>query len=150
MPKSKYETCVAPYLDRIKIWVAKGATQSEVASKLGISEAALYKWKSMHMEFREALDAPQGDIDDKVEAALYKRCIGYEYEEVTRWQSIGKGGELVWLEKRTKKQLPPEPSCIQFWLTNRRPSEWRRVPEVQEAEKADEHGVVMIPEVKDE
>ncbi len=148
--KSKYETHVQPYLDRIRIWVAKGATQKEVADKLKISEAALYKWKGMHVELKESLDAPKGEVDDQVEAALLKRCIGYDYEEVTRWQTIGRGGELIWLEKRTTKHLPPDPSSVQFWLTNRRPQEWKRMPETKAEEKDSDTGVVMLPEVQDE
>ena len=150
MPKSKYETHVAPYLDRIKIWVAKGATQKEIADKLGISMTALKNWKGRHEAFKTALEAPQGDVDDLVEAALYKRCVGYDYEEVTRWQTIGKGGELIWLEKRTVKHLPPGPNSIQFWLTNRRRGEWQRMPEVKEADADSENGVVMMPEVREE
>lgn len=149
MAKSKYETHVAPYLDRIKLWVAKGATQKEVMQKLGISETSLFRWKQEHREFRESLEAPQGGIDDEVEAALYRRCTGYEYEEVTRWQTIGRGGELIWLEKRTTKHLPPDPSCVQFWLTNRRKGEWKRMPETVSEEAAGERGVIMMPEVEE-
>ena len=150
MAKSKYETHVQPYLDRIKIWVAKGATVREIAAKLNTTEKSLYAWKHLHGELREALEAPQGDIDDLVEAALYRRCTGYDYEEVTRWQTIGRGGELIWLEKRTMKHLPPDPGSIQFWLTNRRRPEWKRMPETTETEAGGEHGVVLMPEVTDE
>lgn len=150
MPKSRYETHVAPYLDRIKIWVAKGATIKEIARKLNTTEKSLYAWKHDHSELRDALEAPRGDVDTSVECALYKRCIGYDYEEVTRWQTIGRGGELIWLEKRTTKHLPPDPSSIQFWLTNRRKGEWQRMPEVKDDESDNETGVVILPEVQDE
>lgn len=150
MARSKYETSVAPYLDRIKLWVAKGATQQEVADKLGISMTALKNWKGRYETFKTALEAPQGEVDDEVEAALYKRCKGYDYEEVTKWQTIGPGGKIIWLEKRTTKHLPPDPSSIQFWLTNRRKPEWKRMPDVVVAEADRDQGVVMLPEVKDE
>lgn len=146
--KSKYETHVLPYLDRIKIWVAKGATNKEVAKKLGISESTLRKLKNEHSAFSAALEDPRGDIDDQVEAALYKRAIGYEYEEVTEWQTIGPGGQIIWLTKKNKKHLPPDPSSVQFWLRNRRPKEWNK-PVAQEAQETGETGVVMLPEVKE-
>ena len=147
--KSKYETHAAPYLDRIKLWVAKGATQKEVMKKLGVSETTFFRWKQEHQEFRESIEAPQGDVDDLVEAALYKRCVGYDYEEVTKWQTIGRGGELIWLERRSTKHLPPDPNSIQFWLTNRRKAEWKRMPE-GETDTNGESGVVLLPEVGDE
>ena len=147
--KSKYETHVQPYLDRIKIWVAKGATCQEVADKLHISRDSLIQYKKRYSDLYKALTAPQGDVDDKVEAALFNRCVGYEYEEITKWQTIGPGGQLIWLEKRSKKHLPPDPSSIQFWLRNRRPKEWNK-PIAVEAEESSDTGVVMLPEVKDE
>lgn len=149
MPKSRYETHVAPFLDRIKIWVAKGATVKEIAGKLNTTEKSLYAWKHDHSDLREALEAPRGDVDDSVECALYKRCVGYDYEEVTRWQTIGRGGELIWLEKRTTKHLPPDPNSIQFWLTNRR-KEWKRMPDAPVDDKKNDSGVVLLPEVEGE
>ena len=148
MCKSKYETNVLPYLDRIKIWASKGATQKEIAEKLGVTEYTLCRYKGQYEQLRQTLEGPQGEIDDQVEASLYKRCIGYDYEEVTRWQTIGPGGQIKWLEKRTTKHLPPDPSSIQFWLRNRRPAEWNK-PIAQEAQEAGDTGVVMLPEVKD-
>lgn len=148
--KSKYETHVLPYLDNIRIWIAKGATQQEVADKLHVSVQALYKWKTLHVECKEALESPRGFADDQVEAALFRRCTGYDYEEVTKWQTIGRDGKLMWLEKKTKKHLPPDPSSVQFWLTNRRPQEWKRMPEIKAEEKDSDTGVVMLPEVQDE
>lgn len=150
MAKGKYETHVLPYLDRIRLWVGKGATAREVAEKLGINEATLYDYKRKYPKFAETLETPRGEVDDIVEAALLKRCQGYDYEEVTRWQTIGPGGKIIWLEKRTTKHLPPDPSSIQFWLTNRRKPEWKRMPDVVAEEAVAEQGVIMMPEVKDE
>lgn len=149
MAKSKYETHVLPYLDQIKLWMAKGATAREVISKLGISENRFYEYKKKYPQFAQALEAPQGYADDQVEAALFRRATGYDYEEVTRWQTIGPGGQPIWLERRSQKHLPPDPGAAQFWLTNRRRAEWQRQPEAKQEEKAEESGVVMMPEVTD-
>ena len=129
--KVKYETHVKPYLTRIPIWVAKGATNKEVAEKLNVSIQALYKWRSAHVELMEALEVGAGGIDDEVEAALYRRCTGQWVTEEIRWQTIGRNGELMWLTKEHKKYIPADQSSIQFWLTNRRPKEWKRMPDVK-------------------
>ena len=150
MAKAKYETHGKPYLDRIKMWVAKGASDNEVARKLHVSKSTLNSWKQRYKDFSDAIKAPQGDIDDDVEAALYHRCMGQWVTEVIRWQTIGRNGELMWLEKTHKKYIPADPSSIQFWLTNRRPKEWKRMPDVKLEEAGDDKGVVMMPEVKDE
>lgn len=149
MAKSKYETHVLPYLDHVRIWIAKGATQKEVAEKLHISRDSLNQYARKYPDFSDAIASPRGFADDQVEAALFKRATGYDYEEVTRWQTIGPGGQLIWLERRSQKHLPPDPGAAEFWLTNRRRAEWRRQPEVKQEEKAEESGVVMMPEVTD-
>ena len=141
--RSKYETHVLPYLDWIKLWVAKGATCQEIAEKLRISRESLNQYKNKYADVYNALMAPRGEADDQIEAALFRRCIGYNYEESSKKQTTGKNGELIWLETRTTKHLPPDPSCIQFWLTNRRPDEWQRNPEQKEKDCSD-NGVIML------
>ena len=42
---SKYETHVAPRFEEIKDWVRNGATDEEVAKKLGISRDSLCEYK---------------------------------------------------------------------------------------------------------
>ena len=145
--RSKYETHVLPYLDWIRIWVAKGATCQEIADKLHISRESLNQYKNKYPDVYNALMAPRGEADDQIETALFRRCIGYNYEEVSRRQTIGKNDSLIWLEKRMTKHLPPDFNSIQFWLTNRRPEEWKRMPERKNLKEESDNGIVILPEV---
>ncbi len=95
---SKYETHVAPRLEEIKDWVRNGATDKEVAERLGISETSFYEFKKEFSEFSESLKKNKEICDAEVESALHKAALG---------------GNIT---------------AIIFWLKNRRPDKWREKP----------------------
>ena len=68
---------------------------------------------------------------EKVENALYKRAVGYTYNEVTR-ESVkdqATGEESLQVTKVVTKQVMPDTTAQIFWLKNRRPDRWRNRPE---------------------
>lgn len=118
---SKYETHVAPRLEEIKDWCRNGATDEEIAKRLGISIASFYNFKNQFLEFLEALKETKEIVDAQVENALLKRALGYSYDEVT--QEVV-DGELK-VTKVITKQVVPDTTAQIFWLKNREPSKWR-------------------------
>jgi len=127
---SKYETHVAPRLEEIKDWVRNGATDKEVWERLGISENSFYEYKKRFSEFSESIKENKEIVDAKVESALLKRALGYEYDEITKERKDD--GELV-VTKTVRKQVVPDTKAQIFWLKNREPSKWREKP-MQNAE----------------
>ncbi len=95
---SKYQTHVAPRLNEIADWLRNGATDKEIAARLGISEDSFYTYKREFSEFSETLKKTRDAVDGEVENALL--------------QSALKGN--------TAAQI--------FWLKNRRPKQWREKP----------------------
>lgn len=157
MAKSKYETHVLPCLEQITAWARAGATAKEIAGKLRIAYSTFRKYldeggkgderyAALSAAFAQACEIP----DDQVEAALYKRACGIEYEEVKLEETINrKTGEKVILETRTIKFIPPDPTSAMFWLTNRRPDRWRYKPEGGDGKSDENSGVVLLPPVMD-
>ena len=156
MPKSKYETHVVPYLDKIAKWAEQGASQAEIAGKLhlAVSTFKLYLSKGDKGEapysdltdcFRLACEVP----DDNVEAAMYKRACGITYDE--RTYELFKNTETGKYEercvKRVTKFIPPDPTSGMFWLTNRRPDRWKYRPEPTDGDDNGASGVIELPEV---
>lgn len=156
MAKSKYESHVAPFLDKIASWTRQGASQAEIAKKLNlaVSTFKLYLSKGEKGEepytdlsdcFTQACEEP----DDHVEAAMYKRACGIAYEErtyETKWDQAS--GEFVErCTKRVTKFIPPDPTSAMFWLANRRPDRWRYKPEPVEGDGDNGTGVVELPAV---
>ena len=156
MAKSNYDSHVAPFLDKIKRWAENGASQAEIADKLklAVSTFKLYLAKGAKGEepyvdlsdcFKEAVEVP----DDNVEAAMYKRACGIEWEErtyETKWDELQQAFVEV-CTKRVTKFTPPDPTSGMFWLANRRPNKWRYKPEPVDSDGDNGTGVVQLPPV---
>jgi len=64
--------------------------------------------------------------DNLVENSLFKRAMGYEFEETTQEVRMGKEGEATpSIIRKVKKHVIPDTLAQIFWLKNRRPESWR-------------------------
>ncbi len=140
---SKYETHVAPRLEEIKDWVRNGATDEEVAQRLGLSRSTFCAYKKEFSEFSDTLKETKAIVDSKVESALLKRALGYEYEETTRERNDN--GQLV-VTKVVHKQVVPDTTAQIFWLKNRRPDKWRDKPAEENKEEDNSVSVTLTIE----
>lgn len=98
---------------------AGGATDFRIAERLGIHVSTLYRWKGSHPEFREALKVGKEVADERVEASLYHRAVGYEHAAVKILQNNGLPVIVPYTE-----HVPPEPGCLKLWLINRKRADW--------------------------
>lgn len=117
--RSKYDPDNFPELVRAE--ARKGHTEKELAQILGVSMSTFSDWKNKHPEFLAALKEGKAPANAKVEAALYKRAIGYSYQESKIIQNPD-GTQRV--EVTTKEVLPDVTAQI-FFLKNRCPVDWR-------------------------
>ena len=122
MAKTKYETVVMPNLKLIERWKRNGASEEEIAKRLGIAYSTFNLYKSQKSELSEALKKGAEIVDTEVENALLKRALGYDYEEITKERNDS--GELV-VTKVVHKQVVPDTTAQIFWLKNRCPDQWR-------------------------
>lgn len=90
-----------------------GRTHEQIAERFGISCSTLYKWKKEHPEFSESLSETPDTANVKVENALWKRAIGYEWVKIETEEN-GKG-DIVKV-KKTTMHVNPDPVCMLFWL----------------------------------
>jgi transposase len=131
MGRGKYNKQVH---DKIITLAEKGYINKEICKSVGISEATLYGWtdpkseKNFKLELAESLKKAKQVIDDKVEQKLFKRAMGYRYNEVTKELVKNEDGfsELK-VTKVVTKEVVPEVSAQIFWLKNRQPDKWRDV-----------------------
>jgi len=127
-------------LIRIAAWTRNGLSEGQIAKNLGVSHQTFIRAKKdpdFGSKICEALINTKDVVDFEVENQLFKRAIGYEYEEVKEEYEMGV------LTKRTvtKKIVPPDVSAQIFWLKNRKPTDWRDRREVDNTialEKLDE------------
>lgn len=141
MAKGLYEEWLtADALEVLSGWAQRGLTDEQIAENCGIAVRTLYEWKNRFPQIMQALKKGKDWADVQVENALFRRAIGYEYDEVT----YEDGRET----KRVKKKVGGDVTAQIFWLKNRRPDLWRDKHE--DKGNDDEHngtGVVMIPQI---
>lgn len=119
-------------LIRIESWARMGLTDEQIAKNMGVNKTTLYDWIKKFPDISNSIKKGKAPIDFEVENALFKRAIGYEYEEVeTTIEEIdGKQRKRI---KKIKKVALPETSAMIFWLKNRKPEQWRKLNPVVEA-----------------
>lgn len=109
-------------LDKAKELSKQGYTEAELAKKLNVSIGTLNEWKNTYPELMKIIEENNEYYEDKVEQALIKRALGYEYEETEIVAS--KDGKTSRV-KKIKKEVPPDTNAIIFWLKSRNPKKWR-------------------------
>lgn len=127
--KSAQAIATEDNLIRIAAWTRNGLSEEQIAKNFGISITTFNRAKKdpeYGEAIRTALIQTKDVVDMQVENMLYKRAMGYEYDEVKEEYELGA------LVKRTvtKKVVVPDTSAQIFWLKNRKPSEWRDRREV--------------------
>ena len=134
--KSKYETHILPYLELVEAWFRDGATEREIAKKLGVAYSTFQTYKTEFPDFSDSLKKSKELADVQVENALFKSATGYEYEEVrTEYIENGKQGQRGNIRNndtgtcrkvtRITKVVQGDVTAQIFWLKNRLPDKWR-------------------------
>lgn len=119
-------------LIRIQGWARDGLSDEQVAANMGISRSTLNAWKKKFPDISDTLKKGKDVADREVENALFKRAVGYEFDEVT--EELMDSGELR-VTKKVRKQVAPDTGAAAFWLKNRKPEVWRDKQEVEHTGK---------------
>lgn len=111
-----------------------GFTAEQLAKVFGVATRTVNDWVQIHPEFKQAVATGKDEFDGtKVENALLKRALGYEFKEETKtkiWVNSkdldGKTVKLPGIKTvTTTKELPPDPKSCMFWLVNRQRDRWK-------------------------
>lgn len=122
--RSKYETHVLPNLDRIPKWRKQGMTEEQICRKLGVGVSTWNRYKIDFRELREAIKSGKEELIEQLEDSLYKRAMGYSYDETKTIASNEGGTEKRRIEK-TVRHVPPDTGALAFSLKNLAPEKWR-------------------------
>lgn len=133
MAVGKYDTHVKPKLLLIEAWCRDGLTDADIYNNLKISHDSFYTYKKQYSEFSDALKRGKEEVDITVENALYKRAMGYSYDEITQEAvtdpKTGKG--ILVVTKVITKEVQPDTTAQIFWLKNRKQKEWRDKQDIE-------------------
>ena len=154
--KGKYEEWLTDEgLLSVEGWAREGAADKDIAEKIGISVSTICDWKNRFPEFSSAIKKGRAPVDFKVENALLKRALGYEWEEttteITEIPYIDSHGNLQTKQekhiKTVKRHVAPEPVAIIYWLNNRKPVQWRNKREVEQKITPDDPLLKLLSEL---
>ena len=135
---NKYETVIQPRLLEIQKWCEEGLTNDIICERLGIAESTWYEYQKNYEILSELVQASKSVMDSKVENALLKTALGFEYEEIKTIIEEDKNGKKRTRIEKTKKYMPPNPTAQAFWLKNRKRDEWGERKEIIFDTKAQE------------
>lgn len=116
---------------KLEAWARDGLTDEQIAHNMGCNVRTLYVWKKEYPQIEQALKTGKEVVDIQVENALFKRAIGYDYEEVKTIIETLPGGEKRQRAERTRKHVAGDVTAQIFWLKNRKQIEWRDRKETQ-------------------
>ena len=133
---SAYDDRIKPRLAKIEKATKQGASRQEIAKLCGVSVSTLADHANSFSELAEALRGGDDAACEIVEAALFKRAIGYHHPAVKIMavsQGEGMGSSIEKVE--FTQHYPPDTQAAAFFLTNRKPKAWK-----QKIEHAPEDG----------
>lgn len=100
-----------------------GLTPKEIAFVFGITEVQYSEAVRQNPELASASETGRLKAEYFVRRSLFKAATGYYKKEFHRYRYKQK----IYREPYMK-YIPPNVEAIIFWLTNRRPEEWKRNP----------------------
>ena len=115
---SKYDTNVKPHLQKIKKWVAAGATAKEIADALDIAESTLHKYKTEKKELSDAFARGNANVICNIKAALYKKATGFYYEETKTWTKEDANGGITTYNEKYNRYCVPSETAAAMMLRN--------------------------------
>lgn len=119
--------------------ILMGYTHEKIADFYGLGISTIYKWKSLHKDFKEVLNINRDDYDSKVVRSLYEIATGYNYIEKKREiEKDSSDGPPKIKVTKTKKHIAPNVGAIKVWLYNRRPKEFKPEPALSSREDGDQ------------
>ena len=126
--KSKWDTHVLPNLDRIPKWRRDGMTEEQICKKLDVGVSTFNRYKTQYRELREALKKGKEHLIEELEDSLYKKAMGFEYEEVKTYILQGDDGKTRQKVEKHKRYAQPDTGAIAFVLKNLVPQVSWRLP----------------------
>jgi hypothetical protein len=112
-----------------------GFTDKQLSEFFEVNEDTIHQWRKVHVEFSEKAKAGKTMADGEVVQAMFKRAIGFSYDEVTFEKIDGKVNldvtptEVIttdaYKKKIVSKLVIPDTGAQMNWLKNRQRELWR-------------------------
>lgn len=108
------------YAEQARKLCLLGYTDKQLADFFNVNERTINRWKKDYPEFCQSIKKGKEVADIEVIESLYKRAVGFEYDE-TELKTDGNAKS----KRVIKKLVVPDTTAQIFWLKNRQPEMWR-------------------------
>lgn len=144
IPRDAYKPA---YVEMVRNMCRLGMIDIEIADVLGVTERTINRWKHAHPEFEKALRIGKNAANRRVERALYKRAVGFEFDSEKVFLHA-KTGQPVRVP--TREYVAPDVHAQMNWLHNRVKKRWKDTKHLKVGGDSDNPepikvGIVMIP-----
>lgn len=145
--KSKYETNVEPYLDKIKDWKRNGATDAQIADQLDISLDSFYTYQKEHVEFSDAVKKSRGEFVNELKGNLAELARKHILTTAKTYTKKDPNNQIVYTyTETTVKEIDADVAAIQILLKNLDRDNWADNPQSLELKRQELELKKMIAE----
>lgn len=124
--KNKYDDVILPRIEEVKKLLAKGTSEKEIASYLGISYTTWRDHKRNNPAFSALIKASRGKAIEDLEQAMFKSALGFTHKikKAMKLKSVEyENGKRLREEERIEfyeeeVYIAPSVACAQFLLKN--------------------------------
>lgn len=147
--KSKYETHVKPYFDKIETWLNDGASEEQVATALGISYSSFNNYKSQYDELAELCKKPRVGVVLELRSALIKKALGMKIERKKTYIKKDEDGHESKYTEIMVDELPPDVAAINLALKNYDKDNWSNDPQAMDLKRQELELRKQLAEIKE-
>ena len=130
------EDIIKSQLELIETMVEKGATDKEIAKKIGVGYSTFRKYQAQDEDIKQIMAQGTEKKNQAVEQAVYKCATGYTYyEEVVtklKKEEVTEDGNIITKEEvkisSVKKYRGPDLAAQKYWLNNKEKAKWKDDP----------------------
>lgn len=128
---SRYKDDPEYFNFKVEHYKTQGLSDSDICHNLGISRQTFYKYLKKYKDFYDAYNRGKVEIIEKIESAMYKRALGYNWEEVTQEIRTDPDGNVIEKHiKKVKKHVPADMTACIFLSTNGNNAKYKRNPDL--------------------
>lgn len=147
--KSKYETHIKPYFDKIEKMLNEGASEEQVALSLGVSYSSFNNYKKQYEELAELCKQPRVKLIQDLRSALIKKALGMKVERKKTYMKKDADGREAKYTEIMIDELPPDVAAINLALKNYDKDNWANDPAILELKRQELELRKELAEFKD-
>lgn len=133
-----FDANIAPerltYLAFVEKLARNGMTIEQAADILGMAPKRFSAQLKRDRVLAAVFNRGKSEADRLVAESLFRRALGFSYDEVTIESTVDEEGKVTAKERRIRKFMPPDVQAQMAWLTNRDSQNWKSIVNIKDSD----------------